>query len=41
VNKSTLNALGVTSAEQLYDPRVNTEAAYAMYQRSGWGPWKL
>jgi hypothetical protein len=39
MNKKTLNAVGVTVAEQLYDPRVNAEAAYAIYQRSGWGPW--
>jgi hypothetical protein len=39
MNQTTLAALGVTSPEQLYDPRVNAEAAYAMYQRSGWAPW--
>jgi hypothetical protein len=39
MNKKTLAAAGVTAAEQLYDPRVNTEAAYAIYQRSGWAPW--
>jgi hypothetical protein len=41
VNKKTLSAVGVTAAEQLYDPHVNAQAAYYMYQRSGWGPWKL
>src|SRR5262249_20913702 len=39
VNKKTLSGLGITSAEQLYDPRVNATAAYAMYQRAGWAPW--
>jgi hypothetical protein len=38
-NKTTLAGLGITSAEQLYDPRVNATAAYAMYQRAGWTPW--
>jgi hypothetical protein len=41
MNKKTLSGLGITSAEQLYDPRVNATAAYAMYQRSGWAPWTL
>jgi hypothetical protein len=41
MNKKTLSGLGITAAEQLYDPRVNATAAYAMYQRSGWAPWKL
>jgi hypothetical protein len=39
MNKKTLATVGVTAAEQLYDPRVNSEAAYAIYQRSGWAPW--
>ncbi|HEY1278737.1 MAG TPA: hypothetical protein VGF22_03630 [Acidimicrobiales bacterium] len=39
MNQRTLAAVGVTSPEQLYDPRVNAEAAYAIYQRSGWAPW--
>ncbi len=40
VHKSWLADLGVTSAEQLYDPLVNARAAYTLYQRSGgWGPW--
>jgi hypothetical protein len=39
MNQPALAAVGVTSPEQLYDPRVNAEAAYAMYQRSGWAPW--
>jgi LysM repeat protein len=42
VHKSWLAGLGVTSAEQLYDPRVNATAALALYVRAGgWGPWKL
>lgn len=42
VHKSWLGQLGVTSAEQLFDPRVNAVAAYTLYQRAGgWGPWKL
>lgn len=42
VHKSWLAQMGVTSASQLYDPRVNATAAYALYQRSGsWAPWAL
>jgi len=42
VHKSWLATIGVTSAEQLYDPWVNARAAYTLYQRAGgWGPWKL
>ena len=40
VHKSWLASQGVTSAAQLYDPRVNTTVAYAMYLNAGgWGPW--
>jgi hypothetical protein len=39
MNQKTLSGLGISSAEQLYDPRVNATAAYAMYQRVGWAPW--
>jgi Lysozyme like domain len=39
-NKSTLAAIGVTSAAQLYDPNVNVQAAYVLYERSGWAPWQ-
>jgi len=40
-HKSWLPEVGVTSANQLFDPRLNAAAAYRMYQRnSGWGPWK-
>jgi hypothetical protein len=38
-NRSFLSSLGVTAAEQLFDARTNARVAYAMYQRSGWGPW--
>jgi hypothetical protein len=39
-HRSWLAAIGVTSASQLYDPVVNTNAAYLLYQRSGgFGPW--
>jgi hypothetical protein len=40
VHKGWLSGMGVTSAEQLYDPTVNARAALVLYQRSGgWGPW--
>jgi len=40
-HKSWLPEVGVTSANQLLDPRLNAAAAYRMYQRNnGWGPWK-
>jgi LysM repeat protein len=39
-HRSWLDDFGVTSPEQLYDPRVNAEMALALYMRSGgWGPW--
>ncbi len=42
VHSTWLAQMGVTSAAQLYDPRVNATAAYALYQRSGsWAPWAL
>ncbi len=42
VHKGWLAQIGITSAEQLYDPLVNAHAAYTLYQRAGgWGPWKL
>ncbi len=40
MNKKTLASVGVTSPEQLYDPAVNAQAAYAIFQRSGWAPWR-
>lgn len=39
VHKTWLASIGVTSAAQLYDPRVNATAAYALYRNNGWGPW--
>lgn len=42
VHQSWLADMGVTSAEQLFDPETNARAAYALYQRAGgWGPWSL
>ena len=42
VHKSWLNAIGVSSGEMLFDPRVNATAAYVLYQRAGgWTPWHL
>jgi hypothetical protein len=40
VHRSWLAGLGITSAEDLYDPVLNSLAAYTLYQRAGgWGPW--
>jgi hypothetical protein len=40
-HKTWLPNVGITSAEQLLDPRLNAKAAFRMYQRnSGWGPWE-
>ncbi len=41
VHRGWLVASGVTRAEQLLDPRVNAEAALALYRRNGnsWRPW--
>jgi LysM repeat protein len=36
---SWLDDRGVTSPTQLLDARTNARVAYALYQRSGWGPW--
>jgi hypothetical protein len=42
VHKSWLADIGITSAEQLYDPTVNAYAAFVLYNRAGgWDPWKL
>jgi len=41
-HRSWLPNVGVMSAKQLLDPRLNARAAYTLYQRNnGWGPWKL
>jgi LysM repeat protein len=39
-NKEFLGTLGVTHPSQLLDAHTNATVAYAMYQRSGWGPWE-
>jgi hypothetical protein len=39
--KRLLNGIGVTNANQLFDPWVNSRAAVAIYQAAGWDPWKL
>lgn len=42
VHKGWLTAMGITSADQLLDPRSNATAGLALYQRSGgWGPWAI
>lgn len=42
VHKAWLGQMGVTSADQLYDPMTNAYVAYAMYLKAGgWGPWRL
>ena len=39
-HRSWLKDIGVTSASQLLDARVNAKAGYAIYKRSnGWGAW--
>ncbi len=41
-HSSWLPAVGVNSAEDLFDPYLNSRAAYMLYQRSGgWSPWAL
>jgi LysM repeat protein len=40
VHRSWLAPLGIDSADDLFDPRLNSIAAYTLYQRAGgWGPW--
>ncbi len=40
VHRSWLSTIGVDSAKDLFDPQLNTQAAYMLYQRAGgWGPW--
>jgi hypothetical protein len=40
VHRSWLSGLGITSADQLYDPATNARAALTLYERAGgWGPW--
>jgi LysM repeat protein len=40
VHKAWLVNVGVKSARDLFNPKLNAAAAYRMYQRNyGWGPW--
>ena len=40
-HKTWLSNVGVNSAQDLLNPRLNAAAAYRMYQRNnGWGPWE-
>jgi len=40
-HKNWLPNVGVSSPQQLLDPRLNARAAYRLYQRNnGWGPWE-
>jgi hypothetical protein len=40
VHQSWLAAMGITNANQLFDPTANAQAALALYYRDGgWGPW--
>ena len=40
VHRDWLDDLGITSAEHLFDARLNATAALELYTRSGgWGPW--
>ena len=42
VHKVWLAELGINSRTDLYDPRTNAEAAFALYERAGgWAPWAL
>ena len=42
VHKGWLADLGIDSRDDLYHPRTNAEAAFALYQRAGgWAPWSL
>ena len=40
-HRTWLASMGIISAAQLYDPRVNATAALALYNISGWAPWAL
>ena len=41
VHKKWLAEMGITSGEQLLDPYNAAKAGLKLYQRNGWGPWKL
>jgi hypothetical protein len=38
-HRTWLASIGITSAAQLFDPRVNATAALALYNSNGWAPW--
>ncbi len=38
-HRTWLTSIGVTSAAQLYDPRINSSTALALYNNNGWAPW--
>lgn len=41
VHKSWLAHMGITSSSQLFDPKLNAQAALALWFRSGsWAPWR-
>lgn len=40
-HRTWLATMGITTAAQLYDPRVNATAALALYNNSGWAPWAI
>ncbi|MCE9621012.1 MAG: LysM peptidoglycan-binding domain-containing protein [Actinomycetia bacterium] len=41
VHKKWLAELGITSGEMLLDPTNAAKAGLRLYERNGWGPWKL
>lgn len=41
VHKKWLGEMGITSGEMLLDPYNGAKAGLKLYQRNGWGPWKL
>lgn len=41
VHKKWLAEIGITSGEMLLDPYNAAKAGLRLYERNGWGPWKL
>lgn len=41
VHKKWLAEMGITSGEMLLDPYNAAKAGLRLYERNGWGPWKL
>jgi LysM repeat protein len=39
MGKNFLPQMGITSPQQLFDPRTNITAAYKLYTLAGWKPW--